>query len=84
MMEVMFYLSKDYPDLINWGNQGEELVIFNQTEFEDKVLHVVFRHGKLESFVRQVLFNLFAAEYVWISQGVSKQKQYKLQEQILL
>jgi hypothetical protein len=84
MMEVLLYLSKDYPDLINWGNQGEELVIFNQTEFEEKVLHVVFRHGKLESFVRQVLFILFVAEYVWISQGVSKQKQYKLQEQILL
>lgn len=33
MMKVNFILMQEYPDLINWGNQGEELVISNQKEF---------------------------------------------------
>lgn len=45
---------QEFPDTIDYGEDGKELVIYDKKNFIDVVLQKYFRHGNWRSFIRQL------------------------------
>ena len=54
LIQVLLPLIQKHSSLIDWSPDGNELTIINVQKFISEVLPTYFRHGKMESFVRQV------------------------------
>ncbi len=46
--------TKEYNNIIEWGENGKFFVVRNLNEFTDKVCPKFFKHNNFSSFVRQV------------------------------
>lgn len=56
MLEVLLGSTqkKEYSKIICWSDDNLEIQIKNCTRLQDVVLPIYFRHGKTESFIRQL------------------------------
>jgi len=45
---------QQFPDIVDWNDEGNALVIKKPQEFAQQVLPTYFKHGNLTSFVRQL------------------------------
>jgi hypothetical protein len=46
--------TNEFQNIIHWSDNGKYFIVFNLTEFTEKVLPRFFKHNNFSSFVRQV------------------------------